>query len=266
MRLRDVSVYALSLTLTATMVACGGGGGSQEASKSATAPAAGGKKVDAATAGNIGGTVTIDGVAPKNQPIKMNADPTCLKEATGTQLQETYMVGADGKALGNVFVYVKDGLGDYVFDAPTEVAHIDQKGCRYHPHVFGVRAGQQIEISNSDPTLHNIHAMPKDNPEFNQAQPMINMKMTKTFNKREIMVPFKCEVHGWMNSYVGVLDHPYFATTTDSGKFELKGLPAWHVHDRGLAREVRHADAERDARREGNEGHFLHLQGTGRCD
>jgi plastocyanin len=218
------------------MVACGGGGQPASNSAAPAAPAAAaGKKVDAATAGNVTGSVVIDGVAPKNLPIKMNADPTCLKEATGTQLQETYIVGADGKSLGNVFVYVKDGLGNYVFDAPTGVAHIDQKGCRYHPHVFGVRVGQQIEISNSDPTLHNIHAMPKDNPEFNQAQPMINMKMTKTFDKKEIMVPFKCEVHGWMNSYVGVLDHPYFTVTTDSGKFELKGLPAgtytieaWH--------------------------------------
>jgi hypothetical protein len=112
-----------------------------------------------------------------------------------------------------------------VFDPPTEVAHIDQKGCRYHPHVFGVRVGQQIEISNSDDTLHNIHAMPKSNPEFNTAQPMQNMKMTQKFDKPEIMVPFKCEVHGWMNAYVGVVDNPYFAVSDESGKFELKGLP-----------------------------------------
>jgi plastocyanin len=214
------------------MVACGGG--SQE---TASAPAASptGMKVDPAKAGNITGAVMVEGAVPKNAPIKMNADPVCLKEAPGTQLAETYVVGSDGKTLGNVFVYVKDGLGNYVFDPPTEVLHMDQKGCRYHPHVFGVRVGQQIEISNSDPTLHNIHAMPKDNPEFNQAQPLPNMKMTQTFNKKEVMVPFKCEVHGWMNAFVGVLDHPYFAVTTDSGKFELKGLPAgtytveaWH--------------------------------------
>jgi plastocyanin len=212
-------------------MACGGG------SSQSAAPAAPveGKRVDAATAGNVTGMVMIDGAAPKNLPIKMNADPVCLKENTGTQLQETYMVSADGKSLGNVFVYVKDGLGDYVFDASTEVAHIDQKGCRYHPHVFGVRAGQQIEISNSDPTLHNIHAMPKGNKEFNTAQPMQNMKMTQKFDTPEIMVPFKCEVHGWMNAYVGVVAHPYFAVTDESGKFELKGLPAgtytveaWH--------------------------------------
>jgi hypothetical protein len=61
------------------------------------------------------------------------------------------------------------------------------------------------------------------------------MKMTHTFTAKEVMVPFKCDVHGWMNAYVGVLDHPYFATTDKDGKFELKTLPpgtytieAWH--------------------------------------
>src|SRR6266566_1141445 len=81
--------------------------------------------------------------------------------------QETYLVSDDGKNLGNVFVYVKDGLGNYVFDTPTESAKIDQQNCRYHPHVFGMRVGRKLEIINSDPTLHNIHAMPKGNSEFN---------------------------------------------------------------------------------------------------
>ena len=47
------------------------------------------------------------------------------------------------------------------YDTPTEPARIDQDGCRYIPHVFGMRAGQPLEILNSDPTLHNIHATPK---------------------------------------------------------------------------------------------------------
>jgi plastocyanin len=144
------------------------------------------------------------------------------------------MVGSDGKSLGNVFVYVKDGLGNYVFDAPTETAKIDQQNCRYHPHVFGMRVGQKLEIVNSDPTMHNIHAMPKTNSEFNTAEPM-PMKTEHVFNTKEVMVPFKCDVHGWMNAYVGVMDNPYYAVTDKDGKFELKSLPpgtytieAWH--------------------------------------
>jgi plastocyanin len=225
----------LSLAFAASL-ACGGG--SQDTSgKSATssAPAAGAQKVDPSTAGEVKGTVTIDGTAPKNEPIKMNADPVCVKENTTPQFQETYMVGADGKALGNVFVYVKDGLGNYVYDVPSQAATIDQKSCRYHPHVFGMRVGQPLEIINSDPTLHNIHAVPKNNQEFNNGQPIQGMKMTHTFTAKEVMVPFKCDVHGWMNAYVGVLDHPYYAVTDKDGKFSLQTLPpgtytieAWH--------------------------------------
>src|SRR5262249_57309281 len=218
MRVRQAWIGILGGACAASIVACGGG--SSETAKSAepaAAPAAGarpaGQKVDAATAGDVKGAVTLDGTAPKNEPIKMNADPVCVKENKNPQFQETYMVGADGKSLENVFVYVKDGLGNYVYDAPTGPAQIDQKECRYHPHVFGMRVGQTLEIVNSDPTLHNIHALPKGNQEFNTDQPIQGMKTTHTFTAKEVMVPFKCDVHGWMNAYVGVLDHPYYAVT-----------------------------------------------------
>jgi plastocyanin len=233
MRERSVWVSALGLMVAASIAACGGG--SESAGSAVPAPAPGATKVDPATAGDVTGSVVLDGTAPKNEPIKMAADPTCAKQATGPQFQETYTVGGDGKSLGNVFVYVKDGLGNYAYDPPTAAAVIDQKGCRYTPHVMGVRVGQKIEIVNSDPTLHNIHATPKANSEFNTGQPMQGMKTEHTFTAKEVMVPFKCDVHGWMNAYAGVLDHPYFAVTGDDGKFSLKGLPpgtytveAWH--------------------------------------
>src|SRR6267154_183934 len=232
--LRNAWVGVLGMALAASVVACGGG--SQDAAKPAeSAAAGGGQKVDAATAGGVKGTVSVDGAVPKNEPIKMNADPVCVKQNTSPQFQETYEVGADGKSLANVFVYVKDGLGNYVYDTPTQPVRIDQQACRYHPHVFGIRVNPPLEIVNSDDTLHNIHAMPKGNTEFNTGQPIQGMKTTHTFSKQEIMVPFKCDVHGWMNAYVGVVDHPYFAVTDKDGKFELKTLPpgtytivAWH--------------------------------------
>jgi plastocyanin len=239
MRLRNGWVSGLGLALAVMVTACGGG--SEPAKSSAGAApaagsAAGGQKVDPATAGELKGTVALDGAAPANPAIKMAADPVCMKQTAGTtQAQETFMVGTDGKSLGNVFVYVKDGLGNYVFDVPTEAARIDQKDCRYHPHVFGMRVGQPLEILNSDPTLHNIHATPKANTEFNNGQPIQGMKMNHTFTAKEVMVPFKCDVHGWMNAYVAVLDHPYFAVTGADGTFSMKSLPpgtytveAWH--------------------------------------
>jgi plastocyanin len=236
MRSRNAWV-GLSLSLALVAGACGGSQETSNKSAEPTAPAAtpGGMKVDMATAGSVKGVVNFDGVAPKNEPIKMNADPVCVKQNKEQQFQETYLVADDGKTLGNVFVYVKDGLGNYIYDTPTTPAKIDQQNCRYHPHVFGMRVGQPLEIVNSDPTLHNIHAMPKGNQEFNNGQPIQGMKMSHTFSAKEVMVPFKCDVHGWMNAYVGVLDHPFFATTEKDGKFELKDLPpgtytieAWH--------------------------------------
>ena len=75
---------------------------------------------------------------------------------------ETVLVG-EGGALQNVFVYVKDGLGDLKFPVPSTPVVLDQKGCHYTPHVVGVQVGQAFEVLNSDPTLHNVHALPTAN-------------------------------------------------------------------------------------------------------
>ena len=237
-QLRNVWVCVLSVAVSAALAACGGGSQAPAGTLSETAaPAAAGtgQKVDAATAGSVSGMVMLDGKAPMNDAIKMNADPVCVKQNSNPQFQETYTVGGDGKSVGNVFVYVKSGLGNYAYDAAAATVQIDQKNCRYHPHVFGIRVGQTLEILNSDPTLHNIHALPKDNSEFNTGQPIQGMKTTHKFTKKEVMVPFKCDVHGWMNAYIGVLDHPYYTVTKEDGKFELSTLPpgtytieAWH--------------------------------------
>src|SRR5262249_8954167 len=108
MRLRKLWVYGFGFALAASF-ACGGGSSAPASSAApAAAPGGGGKKVDPATAGEIKGVVSLDGVAPKNADIKMNADPVCVKQTAGSpQAQETFMVGSDGKSLANVFVYVK---------------------------------------------------------------------------------------------------------------------------------------------------------------
>ena len=238
MRLRNVWVGAFGLAFLASVAACGGGSKSEDSdipSDSDGAQASGsGPKVDAATAGELKGSVALNGSVPKNEPIKMNADPVCVKEAKGTPTQETYIVSADGKSLANVFIYVKDGLANHSYDPPTPVS-LNQQGCHYTPHVFGIRVGQPLEIINSDPTLHNIHAVPKANTEFNFGQSAKGMKTTRRFDKPEVMVPFRCDVHGWMASYGGVVAHPYLAVSNADGTFAIKGLPAgtytievWH--------------------------------------
>ena len=196
-------------------------------------PPPGALRVDPAKTGNVTGRIIFAGTQPPAAPLPMASDPACVKANSGGLSAETYLVRDGG--LDNVFIYVKDGLGNYYFDVPTEPVKLDQVGCRYVPHVFGARVGQPIEISNSDDTLHNVHAMPDVNREFNFGQHFKGMKNTEVFTAREVMVPFKCDVHGWMTSYGGILDHPYFAVSANGGRFELKGLPpgtytveAWH--------------------------------------
>src|SRR5262245_13582555 len=107
MHLRNLWVGVLGLTLAASL-ACGGGSSTPPAETAAPAGGAGGggQKIDPATAGTVKGVVTLEGMAPKNEPIKMNADPVCVKQNTTPQFQESYEV--DGDKLANVFVYVKD--------------------------------------------------------------------------------------------------------------------------------------------------------------
>jgi plastocyanin len=226
---------AVPIVLSFGLVACGGGSQPAPATQEQAPAAAPAVTVDPATAATVAGKIALEGEAPANQPIRMNADPACVAANKGqSPTQETFVSEAGG--LGNVFVYVQSGLNGS-FPAPTAAVILDQKGCRYVPHVFGVQVGQPIEILNSDATLHNVHATPKTNQEFNTAQPIQGMKTTHTFTAKEgdVVVPFKCDVHGWMNAYVGVLDHPYFAVTKPDGSFSIGNLPpgtytlaAWH--------------------------------------
>jgi plastocyanin len=227
-----VSHLRFLATIVVASAACGCGG-SQPAAPAAKTPPPNAQRVDAATAGTLSGRVLFDGPPPQNPPIKMSADPVCIRANPNGAVFETFAVHDGG--LDNVFVYVKDGLGNYYFETPTEPVKLDQQGCKYSPHVFGIRVGQPLEIVNSDSTLHNVHAVPVANQEFNFPQQIQGMKNQKTFATREVMVPFKCDVHGWMSAYMGVLDHPYFAVTAGGGRFELKNLPAgtytleaWH--------------------------------------
>ena len=183
--------------------------------------------------GNVSGRVTFEGTPPENAAVNLASDPACVTARPDGLKLDTVMVNNGG--LENVFVYVKDGLGNYYFETPTTPVTLDQKGCHYSPHVFGLRTGQPLEILNSDQTLHNVNAMAKVNQAFNMGQAMQGMKSQKTFTKPEVMVRIKCDVHAWMNAYAGVLSHPYFAVTANGGAFELKDLPpgtytieAWH--------------------------------------
>jgi len=234
MKLRTFYIAATAAALL-FVSACGGAKDTASTEKGGgEAPAAAVTKVDPATAATITGKVAFAGSAPKAIRIDMSAEPDCKGLHSAPAQSEEVVVNANG-TLANVFVWVKGGLEGKSFEPASGSAALDQKGCIYKPHVIGVRAGQTIDISNSDPTTHNVHPMPKVNREWNQSQPPKGVPLPKAFPRPEIMIPVKCNVHPWMKSYIGVVDHPFFAVTGDQGTFEIKGLPpgdyvveAWH--------------------------------------
>lgn len=184
-------------------------------------------------AGSIAGAISLDGTAPARQQVKMSADPQCEAANAGGRLGDIFLV-KDGK-LQNVFVYIKEGLGDQKFEATGEMPVLDQHGCMYTPRVIGAMVGQEIEIRNSDTTLHNVHALPEASKPFNNAMPMKGMTIKRKFTAPEVMVRVKCDVHPWMAAYIGVLPHPFFAVSAEDGTFTIANVPAgtytveaWH--------------------------------------
>ncbi len=182
---------------------------------------------------SISGKVTFEGTVPAAETVKLSSDAYCAG-AHPKGMEKGDLVVSSDKGVANVFVYVKDGIaGSY--PVPSAAVVLDQNGCAYRPHVFGLRAGQPLEIVNDDDTLHNVHAMAERNASFNVGMPVPHYKVVKTFAKPEVMVKFKCDVHGWMSAYAGVLPHPFFAVTGPDGSFAIKDLPAgtytveaWH--------------------------------------
>lgn len=220
----------LSVVLALGTTGCGK---KEEAPATAEQPAAG-KTVDPSTAGTISGTVKFTGTPPPPVRIRMDADAACAKMHPGPVTVSEVETGANG-GLANVVVYVKEGLEGYSFPPPTETIELDQEGCMYKPRVMAVRAGQRIEILNSDNTTHNVHWIPAVNREDNRSQPPGGEKIATTFARQEVAIPVKCNIHPWMQAYIAVVAHPYFQVTGNSGAFELKNLPpgtytleAWH--------------------------------------
>jgi plastocyanin len=190
--------------------------------------------VAAQSGGTVEGVVKLTGTPPPNLPIRMGADPNCLKINGGKRsIQLTVTKAFDG-GLADVFVHVQ-GQVSGGSGGNTQPAVIDQKGCLYQPRVIGARVGQPIQIKNSDTTLHNVKTHSTKGNDLNIGQPQAGMVFNFTPKAQETMLHFQCEVHLWMNGFVGVLTHPYYAVTDTTGSFTITGVPAgkqtiqvWH--------------------------------------
>jgi plastocyanin len=187
-------------------------------------------------AATITGVVNYDGKVPNLKPVDMSADAGCAKMHGGTPQPSDVLVLGSGNTMANIMVSVASGVpAGKTYPAPTTPVVMDQKGCHYDPHVFGLMVGQPFKVLNSDGILHNVHALPKVNAPFNMAMPPTVKESTKSFGKAEGMFMIKCDVHPWMSSYAGVFTNPFFSVTKTDGKFTISGLDAgtyeidaWH--------------------------------------
>lgn len=225
-------LFVLPLVLVLLLAGCGGEeaatpdgdtDGATETPSAATAPTG---------TASISGTIAFTGTSPERPRLQLDRDCTALHDEP--VLAQNVVVN-DGGTLKWVFVYVKEGVPEGTYATPSEPVVLDQEGCMYEPHVFGVQTNQTIQILNSDAFQHNIHALPEENRGFNQSTPNEGDRIEQSFRVPEVMVRIKCDVHGWMLAYAGVLDHPFFSTTGDDGTFNIEGLPAgtytieaWH--------------------------------------
>lgn len=189
--------------------------------------------VDSASAGSIAVRVRFAGQPVSPKEINMRSVGGCAALHTAPVLEQTINV-RDGR-LADAVVYIKDGLGERAFNYATAPVVIDQKGCLYTPRVAALMVGQPLEFVNSDPEAHNVHGDPSIAKSWNFIMSQQNSKRTVYFDKAEVGVAVRCDIHPWMLAHVSVFTHPYFGITGQDGTVTLAQVPpgkytiaAWH--------------------------------------
>ena len=194
--------------------------------------------------GSIQGHVAIVGTAPGNRVIRMGMDPKCSQMNQGKRVVDAEVVTNRAGDLANVFVHLEGDLP--VTTVPAEPVQIDQLECVYIPRVIGARVGQTVEIRNSDDLLHNLHSYSRTDNGFNVGQPRAGLVYSFQPGSEDIMLRVGCDLHRWMTSYMGIVNHAYFSVTPGGGVFRIGNVPAgtytihaWHEVFGELSQEVR---------------------------
>jgi plastocyanin len=181
--------------------------------------------------GTLNGRVTYDGTPMKLKPINMSAEPNCAKFYTTPVMPEVSLTGPD-KSLQNVIVYISAGAPDENFAGP--VVRINQRGCRYTPHIVAVQVNQEVWVQNDDAVTHSVHPMAHSNAEWNRSQPPGTPPVVIRYSQPEF-IRVKCELHPWMRGVLAVFKNSHHAVSDSTGAFTLPELPpgkytvtAWH--------------------------------------
>jgi len=228
----NIASILLVLLCAAVLAACGGSDTDNSESDPGTAPTPSSSAEE--DGASLSGAVLFTGPRPERVVLLIESDPNCtMAHADAPLLSDREIVSEDG-GVQNVFVYIKEApAGEY--PVPTQQVILDQIGCRYIPHVMGVQLGQELRVQNSDPTLHNVRSFARANRPFNNSQPKGAAPRIKKFDKVEMGIRLKCDIHPWMTAFIFAMDHPFFATTDENGAYAISGLPAgeytlvaWH--------------------------------------
>ena len=200
----------------------------------------------------VSGTIKFEGKA-RRRPIDMGSEKYCVNcySEDGTPPKSESVIVGDNGELANVFVTVTKGLKNWKFKKGSGEVLIDQIKCMYVPHVTAVQVGQTLKVKNSDGVMHNIHATDKNGTDwFNQGQPNKGDVFTREVTDAGIYT-MKCDVHGWMSSYICVVKNPFYDVTGTDGAFSLDKLPAgtytieaWHEKYGTQTQEVTVGDGE----------------------
>lgn len=183
----------------------------------------------APTFGNasISGQVRFLGTPPE---LKIIDTSKCHPDAKPV-LEESIVVGAN-QGLKDVIVYVVDAPASDGSAQP--MLKLDQLNCVYSPHVLPIQVNQKLELVNSDPTFHNTHWVSERNGDSNIGIKAGGAPNVVSFSAPEF-VRVRCDVHPWMEAWVGVLNHPFFTSTSRDGTFKIDKVPpgehklrAWH--------------------------------------
>lgn len=181
--------------------------------------------LQAASAGDVTGKITLSGTPPPPVVIDMSSVPDCGKAHSEPVKTQIYVVGAKGE-LRDVVVYIKGLDGKSTGESAAPLV-LDQKGCEYLPYVSAIQTKQKIVVKNSDPLFHNVDMQPTvdGNKPANKAQGPGAPDISVTFDKPENFLHIKCDVHPWMHTYVSVFDHPYFAVSAADGTYKIANVP-----------------------------------------
>jgi len=183
--------------------------------------------------GTISGTVKWSGPEPHLPGLPITKDPQiCDPDSHKVRDLERLVIGAQG-GVANTIVYLKNISSGKAFDFPEARRFVDQRHCRYEPHILLVPQKTALEMKSSDATLHTIHM--DGAASYNLPFPFPNQVISRDMNTPGV-VNMKCNGgHVWMNAEIMVAPHPYFAVTDESGKFSLTDVPpgeyevvAWH--------------------------------------